>query len=105
MNKQEQQVALGKEIESTLKKWQEIAEELEMNYVASILTEEIGVDGFRFQQSARATKKALKNNALAVFTRLSLRLKTDVLLEIMRSATEVDEEVEEQYKNPIIPTK
>jgi hypothetical protein len=105
MNKQERQVALGLEIGSTLKKWQEIAEELEMNYVASVLTEEEGVEGFRFQQSARATNKALNNNAVAVFSRLSMEMRTQTLVRLVENAYEVDEEVEEQYKNPINTTK
>ena len=97
MNKQEQAQAFKSEIETTLKKWQIVAEACNIGFIGSIMIDSVNDDGQHFMQGIFGKKSMVLANLLATIENVPYSIKKDFLSAIMQSLMEIDEKVEHEF--------
>ena len=97
MNRKEKADALKAEIESTLKKWQSTAEDLDIGFMGSVTLDSTEDNGVHFMQSIYGKAKIVVSNLLATMERVPRRMKSDYMSHIVAAIFDIDEEVEHQF--------
>lgn len=99
MNRKEQVQSLKSEIESTLKKWSEQAEQLGTDIISSVSLEDHESTGCHFMQSICGHPLIVIQNLCAILERVPKEIKVNYMNRIFESLMAIDEETELSFRN------